>query len=344
MWRRGLSGWAHPTHNRHMSPSRLLSALAACALLISLAGCTSGTPEAPVGDGSAGEVNSLPIPGVAVGPEPDVTGLVQFDPNVPNGQNEAQGDASGSQARSAGRSIVRSASVELTVASVTSAADSASGIAEELGGSIPSQTFFSDAGGAQTGAQLTLRVPTDRLDEALSKLGELGDVRSENRSTDDVTEVHVDLEARVKSLGASVERLTQLMQGATTTSELIEAESALAQRQQELDGLKAQLESLEGQIDQADVWVSLQEQSALPGGPRGFWDAIVAGVSSIGAFFAGAYIALGFALPWILLVALLGLAVYLPLRARKRRARAAKVAGKGLSAEPTDSVAKPRDL
>lgn len=326
-----------------MSLGRLFSSVAACALLISLAGCAPSTSDVPVVDGTAGEVHTLPAPGASEGQAPDTNGLIQFDPNLPDNSGEAQ--VYGSEARDGNttRSLVRSASIELTVASVPASVEKVTGVASEHGGTVSSQTV-SDSGGTHPSAQLALRVPADQLDATISDLSTLGEVRSEHRSTDDVTEAHVDLAARVKALSASVDRLTALMQGAASTSELIEAESALSARQQELDGLKAQLESLEGQIDQADVWVSLQEQSALPGGPRGFWDAIVAGISSIGAFFAGAFVALGFALPWLLLVAILGLAVYLPVRARKRRARATQVAGKGLRAEPTDSVAEPRDL
>lgn len=308
-----------------MTSKRFAASLAAALLALGLAGCSAASPEVAVG----------PVP-----LQPDVGGSSA----VAEGSLADSGDLTRLGAEtsqpSAVRSIARTANVTMTVTSARAAAQEIGALAERLGGSVTAQTLTGE-GGTVFAGDIGIKVPTDKLDDAIAELGKLGNITSEQRSSDDITEMHVDLKARVAALEASVDRLTQLMEQSATTSELIEAETALSARQQELDGLRAQLESVEGQVTEASIWVSFGEASALPGGgPRTFWDALQASFSSIGTFFIGAFIALGFALPWLVLAALIALAIIIPIR-RRRRARATPPAEKPLSADSTESVAEP---
>lgn len=69
-----------------------------------------------------------------------------------------------------------------------------------------------------------IRVPSADLVDADAALDDTGDVLSSSTSKQDVTSVAIDLQARVDSTRASVERLTQLMAQSGTVAELIEAE------------------------------------------------------------------------------------------------------------------------
>lgn len=279
-----------------MKTFRPLAALAAAVLLLSLAACSS----AP---GASHEVST--------------SNDVRLTPH------SLAEDSVGADARSVAgeRSIVRTGNITLEVASTADAVDTISDVAKKLGGSVVSQTV-SRGGGSSLSGDMTIRVPSEKLEAAFKELSQLGTVLSENRGADDVTEQHVDLQARVKSLTASVERLRELMAEARSTSDLLEAERALSERQQELDGLSAQLTSLEGQVEEANIWVSVREASALPGGgPQNFWDAVMLGISSFGTFAVGTVIALGVALPWLVVVGIIAAAIVIPIRRRKRRAQ-----------------------
>ena len=312
-----------------MAHRRFASAAAATLLALTLAGCSA---SAPYDDGNTGPVDVAPAPSAPGAAQLDMSAEATHDNRFTSEPDAAPGSVQD-------RAIVRSASIELTVTSARTSAAAAAQIAQDLGGTVESQSLAHNGQTAEL-ADLTLRVPVAKLDAAVTELAALGDVQSETRSADDVTEATVDLEARVAALTASIDRLTDLMTGAATTSELIEAESALAQRQQELDSLNAQLDSLKGQVEMASVWVSLREASALPGGgPQTFWDAILLGFASIGSFAVGLVIALGVALPWLILVALIALAIIVPIRRRRRRARTDPAPGKALSKKPADSVA-----
>lgn len=242
--------------------------------------------------------------------------------------------ASDSAGVSTERSIIHTGSLAIEVESPTESAERVSTIVSELGGSVASKSV-SNSGSSAESASLQVRVPADKLDEAFNRLGEVGKVLNEERSADDVTEMHVDLQARVEALQTSVDRLTELMEGAATTSELLEAESALSERQQELDGLQAQLTSLEGQVAEANIWISLNTPRVLPGGgPTNFWEALVAGFSSIGDFGKFAMIALGLSLPWLVIAAVVTLAIVIPIRRRRARRRQGVPVAAGYSGVP----------
>jgi hypothetical protein len=224
---------------------------------------------------------------------------------------------------SAGSSIISNGGIALSVENARASAEAVTAVAKGLGGYVETQMVTSD-GAAHENAQLTIRVPSNQFDAAFDELTELGEVVDEHRSTQDVTTQHVDLQARVEALQASVDRLTDLMSQAATTGELIEAESALSARQAELDGLRAQLNSLEGQVDEATIWVSLTVRSALPGGPSTFWDGLKAGFESLGTAAAGALVLLGILVPWLVIAAVITAVIIWIVRvSRRRRQRAA---------------------
>ena len=215
----------------------------------------------------------------------------------------------------ADRAIIRSGDLSLIVGDLAAASERVTAAANELGGNIDSETL------AQDSANLTVRVPAERLDEAFALLSGIGKVQSQSRSAADVTTVHVDLDARVAALEASVQRLNALIADASTTADLIEAETALTNRQQELDGLRAQLTALEDQVAEATIWVTLSPEQVLPGGgPATFWDGVVSGFQSLGTVGAGALVVLGVLLPWLVLGGIIaGLVVWIVRAVRRRR-------------------------
>lgn len=230
------------------------------------------------------------------------------------------------------RSIVQTGFVEIEVAALRAGVNDVASLASSLGGAVVSQQV-SESGGADRAAYISIEVPAAKFAEAFEQFDEIGHVRSEQRSTDDVTNHHVDLQARVAALHTSVDRLTDMLGSATTTADLLDIENMLAERQAQLDGLEAQLQALEGQVSHSSIQVSLSEPSVLPGGgPTSFWGGIQAGVHSLGAFLASSAVVLGVALPWIVLAAILAALVTIPLRIRRKRQRQSR--------DTTDLVAK----
>ena len=284
--------------------TRALTALIAGGLLL--------LPLAACSGGSGGSVPDLAASSDFVSSD----AARSMEDSAPGGSAETPG---------AEKSIIQTGDIRLSVKDPTAAADEAARVAARFGGSVESMSVSGT--GDRSTANLTLRVPADELDAAFAALGEIGTVESENRSAVDVTAEHADLDARVGALETSVERLQGLMANAASTTELLEAESMLSQRQQELDGLKAQLQALEGQVAESTITVSLTSPSTLPGGgPANFWEGLLAGFSSLGAAGSGALVLLGVLLPWLVVGGIIALVVVLIVRRARRRGRARRAA------------------
>lgn len=294
-----------------------------------LAGCSSGAGDSASSAGSRDFSNDgLTLNSAETSPEMSQDMAAAPDSSATPKLSPEQVEA-GSGSTNAAQQLISTAEVQLSASNPEQAAEAITKAVTRLNGSVESLTVQQSTGDTPAGAQLSVRVPPAQLDAAIQQFEQVGDVLSQSRSTQDVTTEYVDLEARIKALETSVKRLNDLMAGAATTTELIEAEGALTQRQQELDGLRAQFKALDGQVSQATIWVSITTPNVLPGGgPGSFWEGLLTGLNSLVAAGAGALVLLGVLLPWLAVAAILAAVVVVTLRSRRsrrtRRARAAQ--------------------
>jgi hypothetical protein len=107
------------------------------------------------------------------------------------------------------------------------------------------------------GVSLSVEVPAAQFDEALAAARGLGEVVSYTRSSVDVGATVTDTEARIAALEASLARLRGLLERATSLSDVIELENAIASRQAELDGLLAMQRDLANQTEQSRITLQL---------------------------------------------------------------------------------------
>ena len=193
-----------------------------------------------------------------------------------------------------------------------------------LKGRIDQRSEYPETSSNQPHAQVVVRVPADKTDEFIKGLSDFGTVASINVSRNDVTMQYQDVSARQKALQTSVNRLQTLLAQASQTSDLIQIETALSQRQAELDGLTAQLRSLNDQIDLSTLTLDFATiATRAPGEPDTFWSGVLAGWHSMISALHTAWVNLGRAIPWIGLLVLIGGAGWALIRAllsRKKRA------------------------
>jgi hypothetical protein len=221
------------------------------------------------------------------------------------------------------RDVVKTASMTITVANTSEAADKAAVIVEKADGRVDSRSEDAGSTGGFARTSAVLRVPVAKLDGVVRDLKTLGKVQTAETKSEDVTAQRVDLDARMKALQTSVDRLLGIMRDAKDPDALINAESALSQRQADLDSLRAQREALGDQIDYSTVDVTFVAEQI--GGPApkqydGFtgqiergWDGLVSVVGNLVLLF-------GLLLPWLGVLVVVAAVLYLVARfARARR-------------------------
>lgn len=240
----------------------------------------------------------------------------------------------------AGRDIITTASATLVVGDVADAAREIDDAASARGGYVESMQVgqsravaYDSLGGPEygradyahypypvSGAWVSVRVPSAELSGLIAELSDIGEVSASSINRQDVSEQAVDLRARIEAAQASVDRLTELMTQAGDLGELITAEQALSERQATLESYQQRLESLEGQVAMSTLTVSLTpEVERVEANPAGFADGLATGWNGLVATLNGIVVALGFLLPWLGVLGLAGLIVWLIVRTVRRR-------------------------
>lgn len=175
--------------------------------------------------------------------------------------------------------------------------------------------------GAALRGWVTVRVPADQLDAFIEDARALGTVKFQSEGTEDVTQQHIDLSARLENLRAEEQRLRSFFEAANNVQEMLAVEVELNRIRGEIESLDAQVKYLERQAAMATVTLELTEERAVvrpDGEDWGFKDAITDG-------FRGAANVLTFAIAFIIATAplwLLGLIVFFVVRLIIKRRRA----------------------
>lgn len=298
-------------HLRTRPARRLLPAVAAFAIgLMALAACSA------VADSESGAPAAGGAGGDAVAEQPNL-GNVPAEGVAPNGNPAAP------MAPVDERSLIYTGTITVRVESVVQAADRAIALAVGSGGIVAGDSRTIEESGAQ--ATLALRVPADEFQSTLDSLAALGTEEERRVTAEDVTEKLIDLDARIATQQASVNRVRELLARAQTIAEIVALESELTRRQADLDSLLQRRATMSGLVELATITVVLfgrsgpiepeEEETGFLAGLKGGWQGFLASVTIV-------LTVAGWLLPWALAIGgPLGLLAWV-LRRRRRRATA----------------------
>jgi hypothetical protein len=156
--------------------------------------------------------------------------------------------------------IERTASLSMTVKELDAARAALEDIAKQHYG------YFAELnieGQSETERTLTalLRVPAGELDATLAELRKLGHLDEEKQGGEEVSQQHVDLEARLKNARNTEKRLTDLLtRRADKLKDVLEVERELADTREEIERMGAQKRNMENQVSYAAIDLKLREE------------------------------------------------------------------------------------
>ncbi|MDK1046061.1 MAG: DUF4349 domain-containing protein, partial [Anaerolineales bacterium] len=147
----------------------------------------------------------------------------------------------------ADRVVIRSANLSIVVPEPSASVQEIANLASRMGGFVVSsnvfQTFFSEANVSADRASITIRVPAERLDEALEAIrAGATEIQSENISGQDVTQEFTDLESRLRNLVAAEEQLLEIMSSAQETEDVLRVFENLRQVSEEIEVIKGRIQ------------------------------------------------------------------------------------------------------
>lgn len=166
---------------------------------------------------------------------------------APSTYDDATGN--GVEASSVERLVIKNASLGIAVLDPVASLDAIGKLAEEMGGFLVSSNmskYMLSTGVEVPRGSITIRVPSEKLDEALVKIKAMAadpktGVLNESISGQDVTAEYTDSKSRLKNLVAAEEQLVELLASATDLQYTLEIF-------RELTSIRSQIEVLQGQI------------------------------------------------------------------------------------------------
>jgi len=134
---------------------------------------------------------------------------------------------------------------------------------DELGGYIESLGAYNgsyyDGRNHHRSANITARIPADKLDGFLKQIGEVANVVDRNESVEDVTLQYVDLDSHARMLEEEQDRLLELLSEAETIEDIITIESRLSEVKYQLESMKSQLRTFDNKVQYSTVHIYIDE-------------------------------------------------------------------------------------
>lgn len=289
-------------------------------LVLVAAACSSGTDQATAGK-SATDAGS----GGGVSAEPSVD-ATSGDVGSGDARSVEEGptvDLSLQQIGTLGREIIKTGRVRTVVDDVPAAVNEVSVAAEARAGFVFGRTVSLD--GERPSAEVVVKVPAASFDQLMNDLSAIGDVQAQESTAEDVTDQIVDIESRLTSARASVDRVRGFLDKATNVDELTRVEAELTRRESDLEALQGRLAVLEDQTSLSTISVSLATDPTDMVDPgdddkTGFAAGFDAGRDAFSSAARAVLALVGFSLPFVPVLALAGGFVWLMSRVRRRLA------------------------
>jgi len=221
-----------------------LCAFAVLGLLVLSFGCTSlfgGSEVAPSNDGTMG-----------VGGYPSTAPAADRGNAIPEQYLD-----------SSGRMVIKTGSAEVLVPSGTLEDRFAQlkTIVNQSGGYVYGTQYGENAN--QKYYYVTVKIPPSAFESMPQALAGIGDLKSVDTSTQDVSNQYVDLAVRIQNLQAEKARLLEFYNRTSNVSELLEVEREVTRVQTEIEQLTAQKIQLERQAELATMTIRVYEETPL---------------------------------------------------------------------------------
>lgn len=128
-----------------------------------------------------------------------------------------------------------------------------------FGGYVEQSSYDAPGGQSYRYYYLCVRIPSEHLDDFVSKAGKLGTITNQSESVQDVTLDYVDKTAYKDSLRTEYERVMELLEQAKDLEQILALESKLSDLRYEINSYESQLRTYDNQIDYSTVNINIRE-------------------------------------------------------------------------------------
>lgn len=216
----------------------------------------------------------------------------------------AKGDTAGSSGAVdiLDRKIISTASLTMEVENTENTFKEITQIVQISGGFISSSSIYEVA--ERNNGEITVKVPQKNFHSSIEQIEALGTVKSKQISGQDVTEEFIDLNARLGNLKKQETRLQEILNIATTVTDVLDVEYELERVRGEIERLTGRLNFINQSVEMSTISIRAREPTPITGGDGfGFVDALKEGLTGFIESVYGIIIFIGYMLPIALFVA-----------------------------------------
>jgi hypothetical protein len=267
------------THGEDIMKRTLITIAVTAVVVLTLVAIASSALFAPRG-GAAFNTISSSLPGYGGGgggapefyaPEPESPAQPAMDGALPPADiSKSLEQSANYQGVAVDRLVIKNAELAIVVNDPKADMARISQLAVEFGGYVVASNLYQSYYGPNSievpEATITIRVPSERLDEALAQIKEGSvEVDHENVSGVDVTSEYVDLQSRLAAKEAAEEKLLEILEDAENAEDVLAIYLQVQSIQTEIEVLKGQIKYYEESAALSSINVRLiAEESTQP--------------------------------------------------------------------------------
>ncbi len=255
--------------------TRALCVTLALALTVLAAGCASGyaSPSSPSAGTSMGGYTTNTSDKASYDMAPEQAAIQEDGGEGFSGSERpaAEQSQTGGAGSSLNRKIIKTVNMYMETLEFDTLLSSLTAKTNEFGGYVENSSIsglgvnqkINEEYAPTRNAYITVRVPTEKLEEFTNLIGTLGNVTQKDENSEDITLTYADTEARKDALTVEYERLMALLEKAESLEAVVALEARLSEVRYELDSLGSSLRRYDSLVDYSTVRVSVQEVRRL---------------------------------------------------------------------------------
>ena len=210
----------------------------------------------------------------------DISGAPALAPEA--AADQAKGEISSSiatNAQAADRIVIKNANLSIVVTDPGSTMDVISRMADEMGGFVVSANLYRDRldnGAEVPHAAITIRVPAERMNEALNNIRSQSDrdPLSERIDSQDVTSEYTDLQSQLRNLQNTEAQLTKIMDDAIRTEDVLSVYNRLVEIRGQIEVTQGRIKYYEESAALSAIAVDLMANEAIQPLTIGGWQPV----------------------------------------------------------------------
>lgn len=226
------------------------------------------------------------------------------------------------------RMVIYTADMFITVGDFHKVQGNVQSLVDEAEGYIVNSSVSSGEDSNRQG-QITVRVPQEAFNDFIEQIeGFADEVNESNVNGEDVTKEYVDLESRLKAKKEVKKRLEKLLDKAEDSDDLLDISNKLGDTQEEIEGIKGNMEYLENHTAMSTVSINMTEKGVDAGSVKKWEDlntwqktkkVLVGSTNAIITFFSAIVIFLVGSSPILVPIIVIATVIFWVYRKRKTR-------------------------